>query len=154
VSELWSWALESYARPGVAEACLRLQDEHGQNAPLLLWTLWSLENGRGPDLAAGAELARTWEALAVAPLRAVRRALKAPAPGLNDAAREAVRAQVKAVELEAERRLLLALAALPPCRASERAWAEQLAEASAAWTAPLPPSAFDDLLRALNSPAA
>ena len=35
-------------------------------------------------------------------------------PDLDDAAREAVRAQVKAVELEAERRLLAALEALAP----------------------------------------
>ena len=44
----------------------------------------------------------------------MRRALKGRNPDLEDIDREAVRAQVKAVELEAERRLLAALEALSP----------------------------------------
>ena len=150
MTELWPWALEVYGRPDVADACLQLQDRCGQNVPLLLWAAWSAENGRSPDLVQGARVARAWEALAVAPLRQVRRGLKAPSPDLADDAREAVRAQVKAVELEAERRLLLALAALPAPAGPARPAAEQLAEAAAAWGPPLPPAAFDRLLRALN----
>ena len=48
----------------------------------------------------------------------MRKALKARAPDLADADREAVRAQVKAVELEAERRLLTALETLSPAPSS------------------------------------
>ena len=53
--------------------------------------------------------ARAWDDAAVAPLRAIRRRLKGRILDMDDAAREAVRDQVKAIELMAERRLLEAL---------------------------------------------
>ena len=114
---LWDWALMAYSADGVADACLELQDAAGQNVPLLLWAGWCARTGRVPDedaLEAAGDTARAWQETAIAPLRAVRRALKPRAPDLDDADREAVRAQVKAVELEAERRLLAALEALAP----------------------------------------
>ncbi|MGZ9113914.1 MAG: TIGR02444 family protein [Brevundimonas sp.] len=114
---LWDWALTAYAADGVADACLELQDSAGQNIPLLLWAAWCAAEGRAPDedaLEAAGDTARVWEETAIAPLRAVRRALKPRAPDLDDVDREAVRAQVKAVELEAERRLLTALETLAP----------------------------------------
>lgn len=114
---LWDWALAAYAAEGVADACLELQDAAGQNIPLLLWAAWCAAEGRAPDedaLEGAGDTARAWQESAIAPLRAVRRALKPRAPDLDDADREAVRAQVKAVELEAERRLLTALEALAP----------------------------------------
>ena len=45
---LWGWTLEAYARPGVPEACLELQDEYGQNTSYLLWAVWGInrEDGR------------------------------------------------------------------------------------------------------------
>ena len=114
---LWDWALTAYAADGVADACLELQDAAGQNVPLLLWAAWCAAEGRVPDedaLEAAGDTARAWQETAIAPLRAVRQALKPRAPDLDDADRESVRAQVKAVELEAERRLLAALEALSP----------------------------------------
>ena len=114
---LWDWALAAYGADGVAPACLELQDAAGQNVPLLLWAAWCAAEGRTPDedaLEAAGDTARAWQETAIAPLRAIRRALKPRAPDLDDEAREAVRAQVKAVELEAERRLLTALEALAP----------------------------------------
>ena len=114
---LWDWALTAYAADGVADACLDLQDTAGQNVPLLLWAAWCAAEGRAPDedaLEAAGDTARAWQDTAIAPLRAVRKALKPRAPDLADADREAVRAQVKAVELEAERHLLAALEALAP----------------------------------------
>lgn len=114
---LWRWAVAAYAADGVAEACLELQDAAGQNIPLLLWAAWCAAEGRTPDedaLEAAGDTARAWQETAIAPLRAVRRALKPRAPDLDDADREAVRSQVKAVELEAERRLLTALEGLAP----------------------------------------
>ena len=114
---LWDWALMAYSADGVADACLELQDAAGQNVPLLLWAGWCARTGRVPDedaLEAAGDTARAWQETAIAPLRAVRRALKPRAPDLDDADRQAVRAQVKAVELEAERRLLAALEALAP----------------------------------------
>lgn len=114
---LWDWALTAYAADGVADACVDLQDSAGQNVPLLLWAAWCAAEGRAPDedaLEAAGDTARAWQETAIAPLRAVRRALKPGAPDLDDADREAIRAQVKAVELEAERRLLAALETLAP----------------------------------------
>ena len=114
---LWDWALTAYAADGVADACLELQETAGQNIPLLLWAAWCAHTGRTPDedaLEAAGDTARAWQETAIGPLRAVRRALKARAPDLDDTDREAVRARVKAVELEAERRLLAALEALSP----------------------------------------
>ena len=117
MSELWDWAVRAWVADGVNEACLHLQDAAGQNIPLLLWAAWAARTGRRPDadaLEAACDIARAWQETTVAPLRAVRRALKGRHPDLEDADREAVRAQVKAVELEAERRLLAALEALTP----------------------------------------
>jgi len=114
---LWDWALAAYAADGVADACIELQDAAGQNVPLLLWAAWCAAEARAPDadaLEAASDTARAWQETAIAPLRVVRQALKSRAPDLDDTAREAVRAQVKAVELEAERHLMAALEALAP----------------------------------------
>ena len=114
---LWDWSLKAWAAEGVAEACLELQDAAGQNIPLLLWAAWTAATGRVPDadaVEAACDTARAWQETAIAPLRAVRRALKTRAPDLDDGAREAVRTRVKAVELEAERQLMTALEALAP----------------------------------------
>ncbi len=113
---LWDWAVTAYARQPVADACLNLQDAHGQNVPYLLWAAWMAEEGREADLAAAARLMRAWDAEIGAPLRGVRRALKPPRPPVDEAAKEALREAVKAVELRGERVLLESLEALagPP----------------------------------------
>jgi len=119
-ASLWDWARAAYAAPGVEAACLELQDAHGQNVPLLLWAAWTASMGvpcSQEDLEAACDTARAWDEAAVAPLRAVRRTLKAPLPDIDDQDRLSVRAQVKAVELEAEKRLLAALEAVCPMAA-------------------------------------
>jgi uncharacterized protein (TIGR02444 family) len=114
--KLWDWALEVYARQPVAEACLQLQDAHGQNAPYLLWAAWMAQEGRIADLRDAARLMRAWDAEVGAPLRGVRRALKPARPPVDDAAKDALRDAVKAVELKGERVLMESLEALsgPP----------------------------------------
>ena len=47
---LWDWAIAAYGAPGVAEACLALQDSNEQNVPLLLWSAWVARTGRKPDV--------------------------------------------------------------------------------------------------------
>lgn len=113
---LWDWALEVYARQPVAEACLSLQDAHGQNVPYLLWAAWMAGEGREADLKEAARMMRAWDTEVGAPLRGVRRALKPSRPPVDDAAREALRDAVKAVELKGERVLMESLEALcgPP----------------------------------------
>ena len=115
--EFWDWALAAYAAPGVAEACLNLQDAHDQNVPLLLWAAWCAQSGRRPDeddLDAACDTARVWTDAAILPLRDLRRRLKSTIPDMKTADRLSVREQVKAVELDAERRLMSALETLAP----------------------------------------
>ncbi|RAK57510.1 TIGR02444 family protein [Phenylobacterium deserti] len=144
---LWDWAVGAYGRPGVADACLNLQDAHGQNTCLLLWAVWA---GATPHTAApAAELARAWDAAAVTPLRDVRRALKSSFPPVADEERERLRNAVKAAELQSERLLLEALERLCP-QSSGAAPLDALVAASAAWGAPAPQPALAALAAALQ----
>jgi uncharacterized protein (TIGR02444 family) len=137
---LWPYALEVYGRPGVEALLLELQDAHGQCAPYLLWALWLAARGRAADdaaLGAGAALAQAWQAAAVAPLRELRRSMKAgPAP----AQRERLRAGVKSLELEAERMLLQMLEDASPLAPGETRPAAGLAHAAAVWGGAPPPA--------------
>jgi uncharacterized protein (TIGR02444 family) len=121
----------AYGRPGVAGLCVELQDQEGQSVALLLWAAWARPDD--PAVAARAcDLARTWEATAIGPLRAARRGLRPPMPPIPDSAREVLRAQVQAVELAAERVLLETLEALgSPGTAGDPGRA--LVAVSAAW---------------------
>ena len=65
---LWNWAVDTYGRPGVAEAALALQNDHGQNVPLLLWAAF-VRTTEPEALSGAAALARTWETTAILPLR-------------------------------------------------------------------------------------
>lgn len=138
---LRDFAVRAWSAPGVAGDCLDLQDGCGQNAPLLLWAAWCARTGRTPDaetLEAACDTARAWETATVRPLRAVRRTLKAAIPDLDDAAREAVRDRVKAVELEAELHLLDALEALSPPPGPPRPVEPALIAAARAWDPTVP----------------
>jgi uncharacterized protein (TIGR02444 family) len=147
-TDIWPWAVAAYARPGVAEACLRLQDEQAQNVCLLLWAAWS---GADADaLARGAVLARRWEGEVVGPLRQARRALKPAAPGIDAVSREALRAQVKAAELAAERVLLEALATIARRRTVAGATKPALKAAVQAWGRPASATALAALAAALG----
>lgn len=129
---LWNWVVAAYERPGVAEACLALQDEFGQNTSFLLWAAWR----RSADeavLAQGAEVARRWDAIALSPLREVRRSLKPPCPPVDDGARERLREAVKADELNAERILVETLERLGAPPAGAASAAEAVAAASRVW---------------------
>ena len=149
---LWPYALEVYGRPGVEAALLQLQDEHGQCVPLLLWSLWMAAGGRPIDasqVAACAELARAWQEAAVAPLRRLRRGLKAKARTEQLQAR--IRHGVKALELEAERMLLQMLEETSPAPGgSPVAALEALTQSARGWGGPAPTA----LLRKLAELAA
>ena len=145
---LWDWAVSTYARAGVAPACLALQDEHGQSVSYLLWAAWA-QVADPRSLVRAADIARRWEAQALAPLRDLRRALKPGFPGVPDSAREALREDVKAAELRAERVLLDGLEALGG-RASGGDTLEALERASAAWGIPAPANALAALAAALG----
>ena len=146
---LWDWTLEAYARPGVPEATLMLQDEHGQNTSLLLWAVWA-EAADPALLTRAAEAAHRWEDVALVPLRAVRRALKAPAPPVTDDAREALREDVKSAELRAERVLMETLAELSPGGRGGASALAALEAASTAWGRAAPADALAALAIALG----
>lgn len=110
---LWNWAAAAYSDAGTAEACLNLQDRHGQQVCLLLWAGWAAGRGSVDEetLEAAVDIARAWETAVLAPLRSVRRTLKKPVPDMADEPRQSVREKLKGVELAAERALLDALGA-------------------------------------------
>lgn len=112
----WAYSLASYARVGAAEACLRLQDDHGLDVNVALWSLWIGET-RGiltmADLDRAEAACAPWRSVVVAPLRTIRRALKDGVADWTTARVEDFRSQVKALELEAERRLQSRLAETP-----------------------------------------
>ena len=111
-ADLWSFALSTYARPGVEAACLRLQ-EQGADVCLLLCGAWLEQRGvaQTPErVQALRQLSRPWQVQVVEPLRRVRVQWRAMAQ--QDAQLASLREQVKALELEAERTLLTRLEAL------------------------------------------
>ena len=149
---IWDWVLEAYAQPGVPEACLTLQDAYGQNTSFLLWAVHA--ETRDPALLArAAEAARAWEATALGPLRAVRRALKPSLPPFDDQAREALREEVKGLELASERFLMETLDDLAEGAGGNGGGAhalEALEAASRAWGTPAPADALAALAAALT----
>jgi uncharacterized protein (TIGR02444 family) len=110
----WRFSLAIYARPGVAPACLVLQDEYGRDVNVMLFCCWLGASGRGRIDRAGLDGADRavsgWRREVVEPLRTARRAIKAAALPESDA----IYAKAKAIELEAERLLQHQLAARAP----------------------------------------
>ena len=152
----WDWAVAAYGAGGVADACLTLQDTHEQNVPLLLWGAWNAATGRRPDaddIEAACDMARAWQTTAIAPLRAVRRTLKAPIPDIDDAPRLTLREQVKAVELQAERLLMTALEPLSPAPSgAPRPLIDGLVEVARTWSGVTPRPALIALADHLGRP--
>jgi uncharacterized protein (TIGR02444 family) len=146
MSLFWDWALRAYERPGVAQACLDLQDDHGQCTPYLLWAAWASQSGFALNdviLGQGADLARRFEPAIITPIRIVRRDLKFTFDGVEEGAREALRAQVKALELATEQTLMLSLEALTPKGPSALIPIDAaLEQATALWAPPAPKNAL------------
>ncbi len=111
----WDWAVSAYGKPGVAPACLDLQDSYGEIVPLLLWAAWLTAHNRtfDDDLATqGSGLARNWSDTVVAPLRNLRRRLTSPVTGGDDDLRLPLREKIKGLELDAERAVMEILSGL------------------------------------------
>ncbi|WP_219063101.1 TIGR02444 family protein [Pseudomonas sp. UMAB-08] len=111
-SDLWSFTLILYTRPGVEQACLRLQAS-GANVCTLLCGAWLGQRGvvcTADRLRKIRQLATPWHDDVVQPLRALRTRWRAAA--VNDVEWGKLREQVKGLELEAERELLSRLEAL------------------------------------------
>jgi len=105
-SPFWRFSLKFYAAPGVAPACITLQDEAGVDVNLLFFLLWNATVGRTLTESEVKDLDSmigAWRNTAVIPLRQIRRALKTPPAMLTPDVAETFRNRIKAVELEAER---------------------------------------------------
>jgi uncharacterized protein (TIGR02444 family) len=109
----WSWSTAFYAKPGVAEACLELQDRDGAEVNLVLLLLWLAEEGYAPlgqgEVAALDRAVRPWREKVVEPLRALRNALKGQG---EDTVRRAILSAELVAERSTQRRLVAALPAL------------------------------------------
>lgn len=146
-SDLWSFTLKTYARPGVEEACLDLQAA-GANVCLLLCAAWLGARGvtcTAQRLQQLRSLGQPWHDEVVRPLRQLRTQWRPAASADPELA--VLREQVKALELEAERQLLLRLEAL----AGE--WSEDEAQDLTNWLEGLAAKAANlnrDALQALR----
>jgi len=103
---LWIFMLAVYSRPGVAAACLRLQETHGLDVTLLLAVLYGGVTGHVPDerqILAFDHGCSAWRMTVVHPLRTARRAMKQHLWLEQQAQSQALRQRVKAAELDAER---------------------------------------------------
>ncbi|MDU0342571.1 TIGR02444 family protein [Bosea rubneri] len=103
--QLWRFALEFYALPGVAEACLTLQDQADVDVIELLAAIYAervlLQPLSSEDVADLHRQTAEWRGATVLPLREIRRVLKPPRDGFPEE-RHLLREKVKAAELLAE----------------------------------------------------
>ena len=116
-SPLWRFSLGFYRQPGVADTCIALQDECGVDVNVLMLFLWLATQHK--EITPGEvrtvwQQAAPWRDRVVAPLRGVRRDLKAGVPLVAYDAAAFFRTRIKAIELESERLEQEALFAMLP----------------------------------------
>ena len=98
-SPFWRFSVKFYAVPGVAPACIELQDRAKVDVNVLFFLLWNATQKRALGQAEVAELDRmigAWRDMTVIPMREVRRALKSPPPVMAAEAAEGFRTRIKA----------------------------------------------------------
>ena len=97
---LWEFSVHNYARDGVAESCLALQDGFGMDVNLLLYAAWVATADRSlsaEHLLALRALIAPWRGRVVRPLRALRQEWR------DYPVASAIRGKIKDLELLAER---------------------------------------------------
>jgi uncharacterized protein (TIGR02444 family) len=105
-SPFWRFSLGFYRQPGVADACLVLQDRFGADVNTVLFLLWLATDKRQlrqETVQSLADKVRAWQSDVVLPLRELRRRLKSASPLVEASTAEVFRNKIKATELEAER---------------------------------------------------
>ena len=104
---LWNYAVETYSRTGVQEACLLLQDVAQVDVNVLLAALYATYvSGACVEASLVEQMdsaVRAWREEVVLPLRHIRRTMKTGARIGTEGDAEALRNGVKALELKAER---------------------------------------------------
>ena len=159
-SPFWRFSLGFYRQPGVADACIALQDGCGVDVNVLLFLLWLATAQRRVTAAAAQAVcakAGPWRDDVVVPLRALRRRLKDGSSLVERNTAELFRTRIKAVELESERLQQEALFALADGLATDSApTVESAARANVAayehaMARTFAPGAVDVLLAALSA---
>ncbi len=112
----WDFSLACYARAGMAEACLDLQDRRGLDVNMLLFCCYAAA-AHGFAMSVREILSfeasvSAWQAEIVKPLRAARRAMPSGMEGVPRPLIESIRAKIKEAELAAEEAEQARLAAL------------------------------------------
>ena len=105
-SPFWRFSLRFYRQPGVADACIALQDGCGVDVNVLLFFLWLAAAKRlvgDADVQAISGKAGGWRDDVVVPLRTLRRKLKDGSALVERGTAEVFRTRIKAIELESER---------------------------------------------------
>ncbi|HXF87537.1 MAG TPA: TIGR02444 family protein [Xanthobacteraceae bacterium] len=156
-SPFWQFSIKFYAVPGVAPACIRLQDEAGVDVNVLFFLLWNASQGRSlseAEVQQADHAVAPWRSITVIPLREIRRTLKTAQSIVDRDAAESFRNRIKQAELEAERLEQEALFTLVKTGRFGRAGAVPLDAARASIAAyeallrPLPREPLDTILAA------
>src|SRR5204863_9116502 len=76
-SPFWRFSLRFYRQPGVADACIALQEQSGIDVNLLMFLFWHATHGHTLSATDVNEVERRialWREMTVVPLRTMRRA--------------------------------------------------------------------------------
>lgn len=123
-NDFWDFSVALYGKPGVAPACLALQERHGLDVNALMFCLWLAASDRGPAAPAALDAAfaavAAWHAQVVRTLRPLRQRLKFGFDPVDDALVKRLRAAIQKIELDAEHIEQLTLAASPAAAAPAR----------------------------------
>ena len=99
-NNFWAFSLATYGAEGVAEICIRAQDEMDLDVNVILYACWLASQGRRMTSSHHAELemrVSEWRQRVVRPLRALRRDLR------HYPEAHALRESIKSLELQSER---------------------------------------------------
>ena len=102
----WAWAVDKYALPGVSDSLIALQDQAGLNVNLSLWACWTATlfgDLSEADIRNAFGAIAAWHEGVTKTLRAARRSAKPFEARPDFPTAKALRAAVKAAELDAER---------------------------------------------------
>lgn len=114
----WEFSLEIYRLPDVAERLIALQDEYGADVNVVLFCCWCGQGGRLPLDAVFFERVDgelgCWRQEVIDVLRRLRRHMKGGVRGISLEVSTPLREEIKRLELDAERVMQSALAALAP----------------------------------------
>jgi len=102
----WDFSRRFYRKPGVADACLFVQDRYGLNVNLIMLCVWLAKTGGGVlatgKITAALQRISDWEFSVIKPLREIRRVCRHEALGIPEFLLQLFQPEVENTELEAE----------------------------------------------------